>query len=354
MQDVVRIALGFPLSKSTFTSLYGTFTDEAAVDTAIDILGAIQQTASQYGDPQTLISQIEQFQKANTAPDSIYANAVWLAAQTQLTAQQIASLLQIGLQDIGQSPDPKTRIEELTELLTGDGGINPMATTLQGQISAFQTKASAFYTTLNSELTGPTNSLEWYLNQSSNVLTDAQNAVKDDQAAIDQMNTTIKQLNDEYIGFTVAASVSPVFLLIPFFGPIIAVADATTFGVLAAKVKKELDAAREALSKEEALEQQKAALVTQLTGFNKSVADVDVDGKAFLDAISTLISGWGEFTNQVNLRLNSLTTADVEDWSAFLTKINFQASLNGWNLIATKAESFYTAGFVRFSEQSTY
>ena len=353
MQDVVRIALSFPLAKDQFTNLYGTFTDEGSVDTALTILGAIQQTASQYGDPQTLISQIAEFQQANTAPDSIYANAVWLAAQTQLTAQQIASLLQDGLNDIGQNPDPQTRIDELTELLTGQGGVNSLAATLLGEISDFQTKTSTFYQTLNTELTGPTNSLEWYLNQSSNILTDAKNAVADDEAAINQMNATIKQLNDEYVGFTVAASVSPVLLLIPFFGIFLAIADATTFGILATKAKEQLDAAQEALASEQEEEQKKAALVTQLTGFDTSAQDIDVDGKAFLDAISKLSAGWTEFGGQITLRLKSLTTDDVKDWSEFMTNVGFQTSLDGWNLIASKAEAFFTAGLVQFSQQSS-
>ena len=353
MQNVVRIALSFPLSKDQFTNLYGSFSDEATVDQAIDILGKLQQTANQYGDPQTLISQLVQFQKAKAPPDSIYANAVWLAAQTQLTAQQIASLLQIGLNDIGQNPDPQQRIDELTELLTGQGGINSMANTLENEITAFQKKTTTFYDTLNAELTGPTDSLEWYLGQSNNVLTDAQNAVKADDATIKQMNDTIKQLNDEYIGFTVAASVSPLFLLIPVVGIFLAVADATTFGVLASKVKEALDKAKKALEAEEEEEKKKAALVTQLTNFNKAVEDVDVDGKAFINAITTLIGGWTEFSQQITLRLDSLTADDVSNWGEFMTKIEFQSALAGWNLIASKSEDFYTAGFVRFSQQSS-
>jgi hypothetical protein len=352
MQDVVRIALSFPLSKDTFVAKYGTFTDEGTVDTAVTILGALQQTANQYGDPLSLISQIAEFQKANIAPDSIYANAVWLAAQTQLTAQQIASLLQIGMTDIGNNPSPAERISELTELLTGQGGINSLAATLQTEIGAFQNKTSTYYQTLNTELTGDTNSLKWYLGQASNVLTDAQNAVTNDLKTIQQMKDTIETLNSEYIGFTVAASVSPVFLLIPFFGIFLAIADATTFGVLASNVKKALDQAREDLGNEEVEEQKKAALVTQLTSFNTSAQTVEVDGQAFLDAVGMLIGGWTEFQQQINLRLTSLTTDDVADWSAFLTKINFQSSLAGWNLIDTKAEAFFTAGLVQFSPQS--
>lgn len=355
MQNVVRIALGFPLSEVQFTNLYGTFSAEATIDEALAVLGTIQKTAAEYGDPTTLITQLPAFQQASTAPDSIYGSAVWLAAQTQLAAQQIAALLQEGLDDIGTNPDPQTRINELTALLTGDGGITSLSTTLNGQISAFQTKTSTFYTTLNTEIGNPQapNSLEWYIGQDNNVLDLAKQAVKDDQTAIDDMQSTIKQLNDEYIGFTVAASVSPVFLLIPFVGIFIAVADATTFAILAAKVKEKLDQVKSQLEGEEAEQQKKNALVTQLGGFNTSVADVDTDGKAFLDAIGQMISGWTEFEGQINLRLKSLTTQDVEDWGAFMTKIGFKTSLDGWNLIGSKAELFFQAGFVQFSTQSS-
>jgi hypothetical protein len=353
MQAVVKTALAFPLTTDDFTNLYGTFTDEAEVTQAVAILGQIQQTANQYGDPQTLISQLAAFQQANTPPDSIYGHAVWLAAQTVTSAQQIVSLLQEGLTDIGTVTDPQTRIQDLTELLTGQGGISSYANALNGEIGTFQTKTATFYTTLNGQLTGPTNSLKVYLNQDNNILADAKSADKADQDQITSMSSTIDELNKEYIGFTVAASVSPVLLLIPFFGPVIAVADAITFAVLASKVKQQMDDLRQKLSGVEVDEQKKAALVTQLGGFNLSVADVETDGAAFLDAIGTMASGWAEFQSQINLRLSSLTVADVQNWSAFMDTINFQTAVAGWNLIASKAETFFQAGFVTFTSQSS-
>ena len=134
MQDVVTKALAFPLSSADFQDLYGTFSDEGSVETAVSILGQINTTAAKYGDPQTLISSLPAFQQADTPPSSIYGHAVWLAAQTQTTAQQIGSLLQDGLTDIGQETDPNQRLQDLTELLTGQGGVNSYATTLQGYI----------------------------------------------------------------------------------------------------------------------------------------------------------------------------------------------------------------------------
>ena len=166
MQDVVTKALAFPLSSTNFQNLYGTFGDEGSVETAVSILGQISTTAAKYGDPQTLISSLPAFQQAGTPPSSIYGHAVWLAAQTQTTAQQIGSLLQEGLTDIGQETDPNQRLQDLTELLTGQGGINSYATTLQGYIgqkdpvtgklTGFLAAVADFYGELNPELTGPT------------------------------------------------------------------------------------------------------------------------------------------------------------------------------------------------------
>lgn len=353
MQTVIRTALAFPITKDTFTDLYGTFTDEQTLLQAIAILKTINTTAQEYGDPTTLISNISKFQKASTAPDSIYGNAVWLAYNTQTTAEQIRALLNQGLQDIGEEPDPATRIKDLTELLTGKGGITDQANTLKTQIENFSKKVSSFYTTLNGELNGPSNSLASYLDQSGNILSDAEADVQADKDAIKQLNKTIKKLNDEYIGFTVAASASPLFLLVPFVGPFLAVADAATFAVLAVKVKKEMDADKKTLAKEEKDKQQKAALVSQLHGFNASALDVETDGKAFLDALGKMIGGWTEFDVQIKKRLSSLTVEDVKDWNAFLTKINFQAALHGWTLIGSKAETFASAGFISFSPQTS-
>jgi hypothetical protein len=350
---VVQIALQFPLSKDHFNALYGDFTDEATVEQAVDIMKAIHDTANSYGDPTTLISDLVKFQKSNSAPDSIYGNGVWLASQTQATAQQIVALLNVGLKAIGQTQDPNTRLQELTELLTGTGGINPLATTLKGNIENFQKKSNNFYQTLNSELTGDTNSLEWYLKQADNVLELAKKDVSEDADAISQMNKNLKKLNDEYIGFTVAASSSPLLLVVPFIGVGLAVADAVTFGVLASEVKSQIDDLKKKLSTTEVDKQKKSALVTQLTGFNAQAADVDADGKAFLDTIGTMISGWNAFNSQINLRLESLTAKDLEDWSAFMQTIEFDTAVDGWKLIEQKAEAFYQTGFVKFSEDTS-
>src|SRR4051812_17189521 len=174
MQDTVRTATGFPLSSDDFTNLYGTFTDEGSVDTAVNILGAIQTTAQKYGDPATLISELPAFEQADTPPPSIYGHAVWLAAQTQLTAQQILSLLDNGLTDIGQDSTAEERLQDLTDLLMGDGGVNSYATTLAGYVKTFQGVLSAYYAELNTELNGDTNSLQWYLGDSTNVYSTAQ------------------------------------------------------------------------------------------------------------------------------------------------------------------------------------
>ena len=109
MQDVVTKALAFPLSSANFEDLYGTFSDEGSLETAISILGQINTTAAKYGDPQTLISSLPDFAHSVTPPSSIYGHAVWLAAQTQLAAQQIGSLLNEGLADIGQEVRPDSR-----------------------------------------------------------------------------------------------------------------------------------------------------------------------------------------------------------------------------------------------------
>ncbi|HKG26514.1 MAG TPA: hypothetical protein VKB09_12760, partial [Thermomicrobiales bacterium] len=298
-------------------------------------------------------SQIPEFEKADKAPDTIYANAVWLAQQTELTAQQIGSLLQEGLDEIGTESDPQTRIDDLKDLLTGQGGVTSLSTTLKNEIDAFQGKVSSFYTTLNTELNGDTNSLKWYLGQSSNVLVDAKQAVAADQTQIDKLTRNIKTLNDEYIGFTTAASVSPLFFLFPFFGIFLAIADAATFGVLATQTKTALDQARQDLSTAEDDDQKKAALVTQLSQFDDRSQDVETDGKDFLDAIGQLTSGWDAFEAQINLRLQSLTADDVADWGKFMDTTNFETAKDGWKLIETTAESFRDAGFAQFSIQAS-
>jgi hypothetical protein len=352
MQGVAQIALGFPITKETFTNQYGTFPNEQTVLDAIGVLKAINQVLVEYGDPNTLFSGIAGFQAATTAPTSIYGNAVWLSRNTQTTAENIVSYLQEGLKDIGEEPDPVKRLADLTELLTGQGGIIPQATTLKGKISAFSTKTSNFYTTLNSELTGPTKSLQVYLDQDDNVLASAKKIVHDDLENLKKLTKHIHKLNDEYIGFTVAASLSPIFLLIPFYGIILAIADAATFGALAKETKDALDQARRDFKTQGDEEKKKAALVTVLSHFNDSVIPVKKDGDEFLATIATMVAGWTEFSGQILNQLEHLTPEDLKDWSAFLQKVNFQSAVDAWTRIAQKAEDFANAGFIKFNSSN--
>ena len=118
-------------------------------------------------------------------------------------------------------------------------------------------------------------------------------------------------------------------------------------------MKQQLDDTRNSLNSATEDEQKKSALVTQLGGFNKVTNDVETDGQDFLNAISQLIGGWNEFSSQITLRLQSLTPEDVANWSAFMDKVQFQTALDGWTLIANKAEQFFQAGFVQFSTDTS-
>jgi hypothetical protein len=360
LQHAVTKALQFPLTSTDFENTYGTFSDEASIETAVRILTEIKVTVTRLGDPQTLIGSLPNFQQSDTAPGSLYGIAVWLAEQTKVAAQNILSMLTRGLTDIGQQSDPTQRIEDLTKLLCGEngvggvvsGGVVSIAESLQGYIGEFELKLSDFYDALNDELTG-IGSLGEYLSQSSNVLAEAQNVVSGEAQQIAQLNASIQQLNDEYIGYTVAASVAPLLALVPFVGIFLAIADAATFGALASQAKQQLDAARQSLESATEDEQKKAALVTQLDAFNKAVAGVQTDGQDFLGAISGLMSGWGEFSNQMALRVISLTPGDVANWDVFMDRLGFQAAIDGWQLIENKADQFLQAGFVQFSTDTS-
>jgi hypothetical protein len=358
LQHSVTKALQFPSTSAAFEDTYGTFSDEASVETALSILNEIQATVATVGDPQTLINSVPKFQQSSTTPVSLYGAAVWLAEHTRIAAQSILSMLTVGLTGIGQESDPGQRLKDLMELLIGEdgvGGIVSIATPLQSDIRAFEVNVGDLYEALNDELTGsaPGGSLSWYLSQSSNVLADAQNVVSSDTQLISQLNDSIQQLNDAYIGYTVAASVAPLLALIPFVGIFLAIAEAATFGALASQAKQQLESARQSLESATEDEQKKAALVTQLDAFNKAVGGVETDGRDLLDAIGGLSGGWNELSSQITLRLTSLTPTDVANWDVFMDRIGLQAAIDGWQLIENKADQFLRAGFVQFSTDAS-
>lgn len=352
LQTAVAQAMQLPFDQADFVDKYGTFADETIIESAMTVFDRINTTAKEYGDPTKLISEISNFQQSKNPPDAIYGHAVWLAFQTQTTAQQISALLQEGLNDIGQESDPKVRLKDLTELLTGQGGITDQANSLTGEITTFSTKLSSFYKTLNAELAGKTDSLKSYLDQEGNVLDAANAALVTEKGDLGKMLDLVKKYNDEYIGFTVAASVAPLLSVVPPLFFFFAVGDAAIFGPLAAKAKEALDNERKLVADEKDEIKHKKALVAQVTALNGAAEQVNTNGAEFLNTLSQMVGGWTEFTTQVGLRLKSLTEDDVKEWSKFLQKINFKAGLQGWNTIANKAEDFALKGMVTFKTYS--
>ena len=343
MQSVIPTAMSFPLTQNDFTTSYGAFPDEAAVTNALKTLGAINTTAHTYGDPLALIASFAAFQQAAAPPATIYAHAVWLAAQVQLGAQNIASFLTEGLAEIGTETDPAKRLADLTELLTDE--VKPPADAITGHIGDFQTVVSDYYTKLNTELTN----LQDYLTGSANILAEATTIAGNDATQIGTLNDQITSLNKEYTGFVIGASLSPLFLFLGPPGVFLAVADAAAFGVEATKVKNALDNAKALLRDDEQDQAQKLALVAVLDGFNKATQDVETDGTAFLTAIGTMAQGWTSFSTQIGSLLQNLTVADVAKWDDFMQRLNFTHARDGWNIVASKAEEFYDKGFVVFS-----
>ncbi len=168
---------------------------------------------------------------------------------------------------------------------------------------------------------------------------------------IKELNKDIAELNKQYVAFVAAASGSPVFLLIPIYGVVIAVADATTFAVMAEKVRHRIDDLRrqgEQIAKDKI---QKLALVHVLENFNASVEHVHDEGDIFLDAIGTMAAGWSAFQTQIETRLLALTPEKLEQWGQFIDELQFRAAKQGWELIEAKAESFFQTGFVTFSPE---
>lgn len=346
LQIAVSVALQFPLNAADFTEQYGDFADKDEVLQAVSVLSQIRTTAAQYGDPQTLISDIEKFQQASPddPPASLYGHAVFLSAQVQNAAADIVTLLQEGLTDIGNIDDPEQRLQDLTELLTGQGGVNDKANALVQQINTFSGKISAFLDSFNPELAAFQN----YIDESGNVLQQAQQDQQTLTTEIGDVAHDIHELNKEYIGFTVAAVAGSVLFAITIVGLPLAVADAAVFGTLAALTKKKIDHLQDELKDDKAELKQKVALVGVLTLFNKQASEVEEDGQQFVNALDTMVEGWTEFTTRINDLLDGLTAEDLADWSKFMQQVNFQSAKAGWQGIGAQAEAFFDKGFVRF------
>lgn len=230
-------------------------------------------------------------------------------------------------------------------------GINAAAQQMKIRCLDLEGLLGPFFDNLNKTLNGETDSLKWYLDQKDNVYSEAGKDVSEDEKSMKDLREQIKKLNDMYIGFTVAASCSPLFLLIPIIGIPMAIADATAFGIEAEKVRKARNAAEAQLKSVEADKLKKISLRDKINELNGNAQNLNTWGNNFLGDLKNVTLSWTKMTDNLQNIVAQTDEKDMENMALFMEKIHLTNAKKDWQDIGTAAENFMDNGFLKFETQ---
>lgn len=341
LQATVAAGLKLPITQGNFVAQYGNFagTQAAEIQDAIGYFSAINTSCTDFGDPTTLISQITQFTSATTPPLSLYGHGVWLAQQLAVTAQTISEYYTgtIAYVNAGHPWQPAC------SQLFSQAGVLSNAQAMTTLCQKFSSEMSTFL----AALTANVDALNTYVSSdSANVLSTAQTDLTNDTTDLTSDTAQLAKLNQEYIGFTVAAALSPVISLEPPLFLIDGIIDAAVFTGLAVAWKTKIDNLKATIASLKTEKQQAAALVTQVTSFNSFAALTVAQGQSFIDAVDQMAAGLIDFQTQLTAVESELNNFDSFD--DFFQQIHMQAAIDDWNNVASYANSWVTQGFVQF------
>jgi hypothetical protein len=350
MQMAVKAGLQIPIAQGDFTTKYGVFDDTADVQGAITIFTQLNDLLTKFGDPTSIAAEISKYTSMTDPPDAVFAHAVWLSQQTSLAAQDINNLIS-GLQDCLAPGTPVAdKLEALKEICLDQGGISDKATTMKGKADTFNKKVANYYSNLNTTLTntdvsGP-DSLAKYLAKEDNVLAAAKQKVTDLSNDITSLQSQVATANQQYLAFTISASLAPVACMLPplfIFGGII---DAAVCGSLAGVWKGKLDALNTQLQQEQVEEQKKAQLVADLQVLNDHADMINTTGLDFLNAVGSMVDGWATLTSQLADLIGNLSPDKLDDEGTFLLVTTLKGAVTSWNNVMSAADQFRNAGFL--------
>lgn len=351
MQKAVTHGLQLPITQGDFTDKYGAFDDTADVQGAIQIFNTINTLLTQYGDPSSIAQDIDQYTSMTDPPTAIFAYTVWLAAQVELAAQNIQNEFNAFVQDVLPSLSPDDAATALLQLIQAPGGLlDTVSNTLLPLTKTYNTTVGTYYkqlydALLNTNAAGP-DSLAKYLAQDNNVLTAAQNDVTEISSQIATLQSEIATDNQQYLAFTITASVSPALSLLPPLFFLQGLIDAAVFGSLAGVWKGKLDALNSQLQQQQAAEQQKTQLVADLTTFNQQASTIGTYGTTFLNDVDGLVKAWTNFVGTLNTAVKDIQTAQKDANFKFLQEGLISAACTEWQTAITAIENFKASGFM--------
>lgn len=348
MQTFIVQALQLPISTGNFQAKYGTFADEADIEGCVAAMQAVQNLSVDFGDPTALIKELATnpaILQSDTAPTQLYTHIVWFATKLYQTATTFNQTLGQFMTLLNSVPADQ-RQQLVTEILTGDGGLQSSAVAM-GKLANDLNQALAQF---NLKLTPSTNTMATYSGNATKFYTDVQNAITTDMSDVTtyqhEADLDYKLWRDLTIS-AVSVSVGLVVLTGGLAWPLAAVA-AGVLGSQAAKARSAYDAAMDQVHGAEEDEQKKITLKHDLDAFNTQMVPVNKAAQNFADMLAKVEGVWLQIGVDLGYIATTFTPDKINNLPAWKEATQLDDATQDWHTIAVAASTYTENSLVTY------
>lgn len=352
LQAYIAQTLQLPITSGDFTTKYGTFSDEAEVESVVAAMQAVQGLSTQFGDPTKLFADLGSdpaILEATTPPADLYTNIVWTAYQIYNAASTFTDTFQQfrDLLNPATCGTPTQCGQTLVEILTGEGGLQSTAVTTVATCNQLISAMSNF----NTSMATPNATIQTYTSSSSQFYKDAVSAAGQDASDVVTFQQDADAAYTQWKDYTIAAVTVSVGLVI-ISGGMLWPAAAVAAGVLGHDAVEARDkyneycAERDAAAADEKLKQQ---LVVDLGGLNSAVKNVSNAAASFLTTLSQVAAAWTTIGQDLAHIVHTYTPEQLAKYSWVNQALHCEDAVKEWQTIATAAQAFTQNSLVPFS-----
>lgn len=352
LQTFIVQALQLPITVGDFQAKYGTFADEAQIEQCVAAMQTVQGLSADFGDPTALIKQIgtdPTILQSDTAPTQLYVHIVWFATKLYQTAVTFNQTLGQFMTLLNNTPADQ-RQALVTEILTGQGGLQSSAQAMAQLANDLNQSMSAFY----GKLSPATTTMSTYSSQSGKFYQDVLSDITQDDSDVttfqNEADTAYKLWRDLTIS-AVTVSVGLMILTAGLAWPLAA----TAAGVLGSQAQKARDAYNAAVAQvqnAQADEQKKMQLKMDLNTFNIQMAPVNTAAQNFIKTLEQVEGVWVAIASDLGYIAKTFTPDQFQNLPVWKEAMQLDDATQDWQTIAQKADEYRSNSLVSYQIQS--
>jgi len=354
LQTYIVQTLQLPITQGDFTAKYGTFSDSGEVEAVVGAMAAVQALSVDFGDPTKLFNELQSnpaILEGATAPTELYTHIVWTAYQIYNAAQTFNETLAefMTLLNPSNCGSPTQCAAALTEVLTGQGGLQSTAVSATATVNGLISHLSSF----NQKMSTPNATIQKYTANSSTFYKDAVAAGGQDASDVQTFQTDADAAYTAWKDYTIAAVTVSVGLIV-ISGGLLWPAAAAAAGVLGHDAVEARDNYNKYCAKRDAAsadEQKKHQLITDLGGLNTSVGKVGTAAANFVNTLAQVAAAWVTIGQDLAYIVNNYTPEELSNYNWVNQSLKCEQATQDWATIGTAAQAFTIQSLVPFSSQ---